>query len=567
MQRHHAPLEVTASSARLWVTAAAIFLLALCWQFLTYNGFPNDHYFHVARARQMLLGEWPVRDFVDPGAPLQYVISAASRWMFGDVAGPELLVVALGVAIGAAATVICAWWLSRSLIVGVAAAVLEILASPRSYSYPKMLLYGLAGCVIVAIAANATRTRLLLAAGLTATSFLMRHDHGLFIGLACSAAVVLSAPDLSQALRRFALYAGAVAVLLAPWAAWVQYYQGLIPYFQMGVAVSRREADISLLRDWPQLQFSAGLTTTASLQAWLYYLFWSLPIASVVIAVVRRVTTADPQGGALTREQWAGESVAIVGIAILGLALDATFLRNPLETRLADATVPAALLGAWLLSLVWTTPSRMAIRLATGALAAAVVVFTAMAIWRVGDVTDKLDEVGAFEDDLEHVQQHTAAVVSALSNPEIDARKLPSRVSAGLVPFLRYVDRCTAPTDRLLVSGPYPDLFVLGRRGFAGGHIAFLEAFYHSDADQELTLKRLQRQSVPFVVLPLDEQDAFARSFPKILAHVTAAYDLLADIPVDGLKGVRIMVDRARARTGTDTETGWPCFTSKAGAT
>jgi hypothetical protein len=255
-----------------------------------------------------------------------------------------------------------------------------------------------------------------------------------------------------------------------------------------------------------------------------------------------------------------GEWAAVVGIAILALALDATFLRNPLETRLADATVPAAVLGAWLLSLVWTKQLGMAIRLSAGAVAAAVLVLTTVAIWRIGDVTDKLDEVGVFEDDLEHVQQHTAAVVAALSNPELDARKLPSRVSAGLVPFLRYVDRCTEPTDRLLVSGPYPDLFVLGRRGFAGGHIAFLEAFYHSDADQELTLRRLQHQSVPFVVLPLDEQDAFARSFPKILAHVTAAYDLLADIPVDGLKGVRIMVDRARTRLGTDAETGWPCF-------
>jgi hypothetical protein len=68
-------------------------------------------------------------------------------------------------------------------------------------------------------------------------------------------------------------------------------------------------------------------------------------------------------------------------------------------------------------------------------------------------------------------------------------------------------------------------------------------------------------------VLPLDEQDAFARSFPKILAHVTASYDLLADIPVDGLKGVRILVDRTRPRTGTDSETGWPCFTTQVGAT
>jgi hypothetical protein len=62
------------------------------------------------------------------------------------------------------------------------------------------------------------------------------------------------------------------------------------------------------------------------------------------------------------------------------------------------------------------------------------------------------------------------------------------------------------------------------------------------------------------VVLPLDNQDAFAGSFPKVLAHVTAAYDLLADIPADGLKGIRIMVERARPRLGTDSQTGWPCF-------
>jgi hypothetical protein len=537
----------------VWVTAAAVLLVAVLWQFLTYNGFPNDHYFHVARARQMLLGEWPVRDFVDPGAPLQYVISAVSRWAFGDVAGSELLVVALGVGIGAAATAVCASWLTRSTILAASVAVLEILASPRSYSYPKMLLYGLAGCVIVAVAVHASLARLFAAAGLTAAAFLMRHDHGLFIGVACAAAIALSAPGLTDASRRLALFAAATAVLLAPWAVWVQLHQGLVAYFEMGIAVSRREADISLLRDLPQLDLSAGLTT-ANTHAWLYYLFWTLPLVCLPVALLRRVTR---------HEQWAGESVAVGAIALLALAVDGTFLRNPLETRLADATVPAALLGAWLLGLAWSLRSHRVIVLGARAAASFVLICTAVSIWRVGDVTDKLDEVGAFEDDLEHVQQHTAALMSVLTHPELDARKLPSRVSAGLVPFLRYVNRCTDATDRLLVSGPYPDVFVLGRRGFAGGHIAFLEAFYHSDADQVLTLERLKRQSVPFVILPLDDQDAFARSFPRILAHVTAAYDVLADVQVDGLKGVRILVEHGRPSRGADGETGWPCFVSR----
>lgn len=525
-------------------------LVAVCWQFITYNGFPNDHYFHVARARQMLLGAWPVRDFVDVGAPLMYVISAASRWLFGDFAGPELLVVGIGVGVGAAATVVGASWLSRSTIVATGVTLLEILASPRSYSYPKMLLYGLAGCMIVAIAAQASRARLFTAAGLTAVAFLMRHDHGLFIGAACAMAIVLSAPGLADAARRSGVFAAAVAVLLAPWAAWVQYHQGLVPYFELGIAVSRREADISVLRDLPHLQLAAGLTT-ANVHAWLYYLFWTLAVVALVLALWRRITR---------RERWAGESVAVGAIALIALALDASFLRNPLETRLADAMVPGCLLGAWLLGLVWMMKGRLAFVIPVRLAASVLFAVTAVAIWGVGDVHDKLDEVGVFEDDLEHLQQHTAAVVNALTQPEMDARKLPSRVSAGLVPFFHYVNRCTAPTDRLLVSGPYADVFVLARRGFAGGHIAFTEGFYHSDADQQLTLQRMKRESVPFVVLPLDDQDAFARSFPQVLAHVTAAYDRLADIPVDGLKGIRILVERARPRLGTDSQTGWPCF-------
>lgn len=527
-----------------------MFLLAVLWQFLTYNGFPNDHYFHVARARQMLLGDWPIRDFVDVGAPLMYVPSALSRWMFGDVAGSELLVVATGVGIGAAATAVAASWLARSTVVGVGVTLLEILASPRSYSYPKMLFYGLAGCVIVAVAAQASRARVVTAAVLTAVAFLMRHDHGLFIGAACAVAIVLSASGLAGAPRRLVMFAAVVAAVLAPWAAWVQYYQGLVPYFQTGIAVSRREADISILRDLPYLQVSAGLTAE-NVYAWLYYLFWSLAGISLLVAVWRRVTR---------REAWAGESVAVGAIALIALALDASFLRNPLETRIADATVPACLLGAWLLGVAWTMKGRRAIVIPVRLAAGVLVAVTSVAIWHAGDVHDKLDEVGVFEDDLEHLQQHTAAVVAALTGPEMDARKLPSRVSAGLLPFFRYLNRCTGTRDRLLVSGPYPDVFVLSRRGFAGGHMSFQEAFYHSDADQQLTLERMKRESVPFIVLPLDDQDAFARSFPHILAHLTAAYDVLADIPVDGLKGVRILVERARPRLGTDAETGWPCF-------
>jgi hypothetical protein len=137
-------------------------------------------------------------------------------------------------------------------------------------------------------------------------------------------------------------------------------------------------------------------------------------------------------------------------------------------------------------------------------------------------------------------------------------------VSAALVPFYLYLERCSAPTDRILVSGSYPDVFVLARRGFAAGHIAFRLGYYGSDADQTLMVSRMKHESVPFVLLVLDEQAAFEGGFPKLASHIASAYDVMADLPVEGMRGVRAMVERQRRPQGVDSSTGWPCFSTQA---
>ena len=48
------------------------------------------------------------------------------------------------------------------------------------------------------------------------------------------------------------------------------------------------------------------------------------------------------------RPTWPNARVKIGVVAILGLVLDAGFLRSPLEARLADPSVPHAILLAWL---------------------------------------------------------------------------------------------------------------------------------------------------------------------------------------------------------------------------
>jgi hypothetical protein len=116
------------------------FGVATSFRFLALNGFSNDHFLHLAAAQQMLFGEWPTRDFADPGMPLMY---GARRWRSGCW-GTRCLPRP---------------WLSRSPsrcggsdrargarahVVGdlaVIAVLLEVAIVPRTYGYPKVLLY------------------------------------------------------------------------------------------------------------------------------------------------------------------------------------------------------------------------------------------------------------------------------------------------------------------------------------------------------------------------------------------------------------------------------------------
>ena len=123
------------------VAACALFVTTIVWRFLTFAGFSNDHYAHFALAQQMLLGERPIRDFSDPGWPLTYMLSAGMWQLFGDAMSVEWTVVALSLATGAAFTFLTAYKLAGSLWIAVLVTFLELIVYPRTYSYPKMLVY------------------------------------------------------------------------------------------------------------------------------------------------------------------------------------------------------------------------------------------------------------------------------------------------------------------------------------------------------------------------------------------------------------------------------------------
>jgi hypothetical protein len=115
--------------------------------------------FDLAWAQQILFSEVPGRDFVDPGMPLLYMLSALLQ---GVWPGPfvEAVLTAGMLSVAATATVVVVTRVA-SVPVGIVAGVLQIALVPRLYSYPKVLIPAVAILLFYRYATNVSRGRLL----------------------------------------------------------------------------------------------------------------------------------------------------------------------------------------------------------------------------------------------------------------------------------------------------------------------------------------------------------------------------------------------------------------------
>ncbi len=546
----YSPRLMLRSRTLLVSAAIAVAILTVAWRFLTFSGFNNDHYIYLAGAQQMVLGEWPVRDFVDPGWPLMYGVSAAARELLGRELWVELLLVSSAFAIGAGFTLAAAARLSGSIALALMVTLLEIGLNPRSFGYPKILLYSIAGWAFVAATRQMTNLRSAMLAALAVVAFLFRHDHGLYIGVGSVIAVVLASPRdaLRVVVRRTAIFAATAVLLLLPWASFVQYYVGLIEYLKPALEFSRAEAEGTVLRSLPWIDLSGGpVAAQVNWEVWLFYLFYAMPIASLGFTWWRARRGL---------ERWSGESAGIAAIAVMAIVMNLGFIRTPLTARLPDAGAPAAMLGAWLIGLAFDARATTIRRVALSS-AAVVFVLTAKAVSVVGDVPGELNRAG--------ILNRSGAMIERIDDLSTRLRKtrpagshVPSRNSEALMPFFTYVDRCSSSNDRLVMTGLQPDVFVLANRGFAGGQMAYRPAFYATEKDQRKAIARMQSESVPFVIVALEEEAGFRGALPLVAAFVDAHYEPLAQIPVPGTKGLQLFVERGRQAAGLDASTGWP---------
>jgi hypothetical protein len=533
------------------VAAGCAFVGTWLIRFLALTGFSNDHFLFLAPAQQMLAGELPSRDFVDPGQPFMYLVSFLARLAVDSPLLAEAFVVSTAFGLAAALTLYAAFSVSGSLSIAVAVTVAEIALFPRSYHYPKLLFLAAGLLTMWRYGRHPSFARTAALAGCIAVAFLFRHDLGVYLGVAALTAALVTHPGWKARASGVVQILGLVALLLLPYLWYVEATVGLASHISSGAEYSRSEveetsfirlATFDLVR-LPTFDLST-LPSADNAIVSLYYLFHALPLMAIAMLIRRRV-----KGATVVRSEWA----MILPLIVLALVANFALLRRPLQDRLPDVAVPVCLLAAWLVQQAWCCDGKR--RLVRRAMVLTLTGVAIVGVYATGAPGEKLNRAGLLlrpDQLLAHAHERFVELQEPFS-----PRQFPSRYVAALVPFFGYVDRCTSPDQRLFVAGNAPEIYVFARRLFAGGHPMLREGFYSTARDQRLLVLKMRTQDVPLaLVLPQDD----VASFTLIMAELENEFRLAGEIPVEGRGSISVRVNRRTKPHGLDTATGLPCF-------
>ncbi len=563
------------------VTAAAVFVFAWLFKFNdpsgSFAGLTDDHFFYLIRGWQILLGDLPVRDFVDHGAPLYYYVAAAVQALFGRGTMSELAFSSGMLAVGASLTFRLATHASGSIVLGLAAAAFQLLLDPRFYNYPKILVYAVAIPLIWRYADRPGRRAVFWIALVTVIGFLFRHDHGVFVAAAFGVLLLcLTGVPWRQRARHAVAYAVLVGLLAAPYLLFVQWHGGVVSYMTQAAAWAERDRERAPVV-WPGLldnpegrseEAERGgpverrvATLRDNRVAWLFYLEIALPLFALAVLAVSNDAF---------RPSWPHALPKLLCVGVLAMVLDVGFLRSPLEARLADPSVPLAILLAWLVVAVprlvatrhsWREAMRHVLVPARAVFAAGGLVLVVLFCVILGDnVYERLDQ-SALVERWGKPFERAAYVQRALTEEWELATWVARDDRPDLINLALYLNACTTEHDRIFVQPYIPQVLALARRGFAGGHADLRPGFFKTDEAQRLTLRRLQAQSVPIVLLETgDSLENFRQSFPLITAYLDERYAVAGTHTFDDRFGITVLAARDRTPTRQYQPFDWPCF-------
>lgn len=542
------------------------------------SGILDDHFFYLVRGWQILYGDLPDRDFVDPGAPLTFVLGAGVQWLLGRGTWSETVFCVTALSVSSVVTYVIARRAAGSMLIGLAAALFQVALSPRLYNYPKVVVYAVAIPALWAFIDAPTRWRRFALAALTVVALLLRHDHGVFVGGATVLAIaLLTQLSWRKRIRHAIVYGLLVLALASPYLVYLQVNGGVVTHFVTANSWSQRDrARAPLLlptfslsprpdEDPPAADAEWWLRgifvqPIRNYEPWLFWLLVALPVMTLAVLPV----SADG-----FRPRWPRARSKIAIVAVLAIVLDVGFLRGNLTSRVGDVSVTSAVLAAWLLRAGWTFARRGEIARGARTLrvpmlvrAPALVVLLATAgvttLVLIPSVRERLDHAGMTERPL-GVFDRFGVVTRRLQTWPLEFWSSPDAEGSMRLAF--YLRDCTAPTDRVFISQYMPQVAALAQRAFAGGHGDLRPSFFTSPADQRLTLARLERQRVPIAIVPAGgEYEGFRKDFPRIDAYLATRYLSAGDVDLGGRVRVRLLVSRDMVPTGQYRQQGWPCF-------
>lgn len=218
----------------------------------------DDHFMHVVWGRQLLYGRKPLLDMEALGLPLQAVLSAASERLVGYRMLSEGLVIGSAFATAAVLTFVVARAASQSLWIGALAAAFQVAIGPRTYGYPKILVYAAAIFILWRYIDRPSVHRAVVLGATIATAFYLRHDHGVYVAIATAAALALRHyPDWKRSIGRVALVGATSVMLVAPFLWYVQRSVGIDSYVRDLRSVAAREYQANRFDSWPAWPFAS----------------------------------------------------------------------------------------------------------------------------------------------------------------------------------------------------------------------------------------------------------------------------------------------------------------------
>ena len=540
------------ANRRRWIAigfGVVVAVVAFGFRFLTFRGLTNDHYMHLAWAQQILLGEIPGRDFVEPGMPLAVALSALAQWAWRSPVSEGILSAAMLAAAAGVTTVLIAS-LSRSLSAGVIAALVQVLLFPRLYSYPKILVPAVALWLLLRYAKRPSTPGLAALAAWTVAAFLFRHDLGLAAAVAIVPGIVLAnMGDMRRATTSAGVYVLLGLVMVTPYLVFLQATEGVAEHVRAAFEFGKSDSH-QMIWNAPEFPF-----LTSSDRAWtsadaLLVLFWAVH-ATMLLGTVLLVV------------KWRsiGAGAPVVAASLLMLLLYRLYvLRHPLAARMPDTaavlTIPAAWVVAELGRIAWarrTAWTSATLALSTASALAAVVVVGTLTLH---DIDEEIRWTNIAEG-WQGMTERAARVVRRGSQPF-----WPRYWPAGEVPeAVNYLGVCTAPTDRILLTWPAPEVYFFAGRGFAAGHVWFLvPRGFISDKDQDLMLRRLDSQSVPLALVNESRYDEFAAALPRIADYIETTYEKIGTFAIRDGSEIAIRLHKGASVVSRYGDQQWPCF-------